>query len=296
MEMRKMKRIAFCALLPAIVLSLATGCGGAGASGGFDAQKEIGVVSREDGSGTRGAFVEFFGVEVKGADGSKKDKTTDEAVIAKQTDVMVAIVGGDEYAIGYISLGSMNNMVKAVSIEGVAPSAARVKDGSYIVSRPFNIATKGEASGLVKDFIAFILSAEGQGVVAESYVTVDDHAAAYAGEKPDGKIVVAGSSSVSPVMEKLKEAYLEANPNATVEIQQSDSSAGITGAIDGTCDIAMSSRNLKDEELAKLAQTQIALDGIAVIVNNKNPVTNLTKDQVKSIYTGAAVKWSDVTE
>ncbi|MDR3224794.1 MAG: substrate-binding domain-containing protein [Clostridiales Family XIII bacterium] len=292
--MKKTMRIALLALLPAVVLALTAGCGGVGAGGAFDAQSEIAVVSREDGSGTRGAFAALFGVEAKGGGGSKKDRTTKEAVIAKQTDVMMAIVGGDKYAIGYISLGSMNDMIKAVSIDGVAPGAAQVKDGSYAVSRPFHIATKGAPSGPVQDFIAFVLSAEGQGVVAENYVAIKDSAPAYAGGKPAGKIVVAGSSSVSPVMEKLKEAYREINPNATIEIQQSDSSAGITGAIDGTCDIAMSSRDLTDGERTKLTQTQIAIDGIAVVVNKSNPVTDLTKDQVKSIYTGAVTKWSDV--
>lgn len=260
---------------------------------GFDASKDITVVSREDGSGTRGAFIELFGVEVKGDDGSRKDMTTKEAIIAKQTDVMMTNVVGDNYAIGYISLGSLNDTVKAVEIEGVIPTPENVKSGSYTVSRPFNIATKGEPTGLAKDFIDYIMSADGQAVVGSSYIAVNDDAPAYAGGA-SGKIVVAGSSSVTPIMEKLKEAYIAINADATIEIQMSDSSAGITGVIDGTCDIGMASRDLKDSELEKLTSTQIALDGIAVIVNHANPQTNLTAEQVRAIFTGELLKWSEI--
>ncbi len=214
----------------------------------FDTKKAINVISREDGSGTRGAFIELFGILQKNEDGTQKDLTTKEAVIARQTDVMMTNVAGDKYAIGYISLGSLNDTVKALNIEGVVPTTENVKNGTYPVSRPFNIATKGEPTGLAKDFIDFILSAEGQAVVSKSYIAVDDAPLAYAGSKPSGKIVVAGSSSVTPVMEKLKEAYLAVNPNAQIEIQMSDSSAGMNGAIDGTCDIGMASRELKDSE------------------------------------------------
>jgi phosphate transport system substrate-binding protein len=259
-----------------------------------DAAKTINVVSREDGSGTRGAFIELFGIEERGADGSRRDMTTKEAVIARQTDVMMTAIAGDKFAIGYISLGSLNNTVKAISIEGVKASTENVKNGSYAIARPFNIATKGEPSGLAKDFISFILAAEGQSVIAKSYIAMDEKAAAFSGSKPSGKIVVAGSSSVTPIMEKLKEAYIAVNPNAAIEIQQSDSSAGMTSAIDGTCDIGMSSRELKESELAQLKSTQIALDGIAVIVNNDNPLANLAKDQVKAVFTGASTKWSGI--
>ena len=276
-----------CAIL---LLASLFGCNNSAA---FDTSKLISVVSREDGSGTRGAFIELFGIEVKGDDGSKKDMTTKEAIIAKQTDVMMTNIAGDKYAIGYISLGSLNNTVKAVQIEGVTASAENVKNGTYPISRPFNIAVKGEPGGLAKDFISFILSAEGQAVVAKSYIAISESAPAYAGDTPSGKIVVAGSSSVTPVMEKLKEAYLEINTGANIEIQQSDSSAGMTGAIDGTCDIGMASRELKDSELEQLAPTQIALDGIAVIVNNGNPTANMTKDQVKGIFMGEMTSWND---
>jgi phosphate transport system substrate-binding protein len=260
----------------------------------FDTSKPIIVVSREDGSGTRGAFIELFGIEEKGEDGSKKDMTSKEAVIAKQTDVMMTNVAGDVYAIGYISLGSVNETIKPVNIDGIEATTDNVKNGSYTVSRPFNIATKGEPSKLAADFISYILSADGQAVIGESYIPVVDGAAAFDGGKESGKIVVAGSSSVTPIMEKLKEAYIAVNPDAEIEIQMSDSSAGITAAIDGNCDIAMASRDLKDEE-KDLTATQIALDGIAVIVNNENPTADLSKDQVKSIFTGAVTEWSGIS-
>jgi phosphate transport system substrate-binding protein len=288
-----MKKTMVALLLLTMVLSAFTGCANSSA---FDAKKDISVVSREDGSGTRGAFIELFGIEVKSEDGSKKDTTTKEAVIAKQTDVMMTNIAGDKYAIGYISLGSLNDTVKAVKIEDVEASSANVKNGAYPITRPFNIATKGEPNELAGDFIDFVLSSEGQAVVAKDYIAISDNAPAYAGGRPSGKIVVAGSSSVTPIMEKLKEAYIEINPDASIEIQMSDSSAGMTGAIDGTCDIGMASRELKDSELSELTATQIALDGIAVIVNKENPVTNLTKDQVKGIFTGEKVSWSNVSE
>lgn len=261
---------------------------------GFDNGKEIAVVSREDGSGTRGAFIELFGIEQRNDDGTRKDLTTKEAIIAKQTDVMMMNIAGDLHTIGYISLGSLNDSVKAVQIEGIVPTSDTVKDGTYPIARPFNIATKDEMSKLAKDFIDYILSAEGQVVVGASYIPVTEQALPFAGGNAEGKIVVAGSSSVTPIMEKLKEAYLAINPNATIEIQMSDSSAGITGAIDGTCDIGMASRALKDSELAMLTSTQIALDGIAVIVNNENTIEDLTIEQVRNIFTGATSVWSEL--
>ena len=254
----------------------------------------ITVVSREDGSGTRGAFVELMGVEVKAEDGSKADMTTEEAVIANSTDVVMQNVASDPNAIGYISLGSLNETVKAVSVDGVAPSVETVADGSDKVARPPYIATKGEPGELAADFIAFILSAEGQAVVGESYIKVDDAAPAFEGALPEGKLVIAGSSSVTPVMEKLVEAYLALNDKATIEIQMSDSTAGMTGAIDGTCDIGMASRELKESEAAELNGTVIAMDGIAVVVNNDSDVQNLTSEQVRAIYTGEIEDWADV--
>lgn len=289
--MRKIIRIFV--LLFLAVTSLA-GCTGSVTSG-FDTSKSISVISREDGSGTRGAFIELFGIEVKGDDGSKKDMTTKEAIIANQTNVLMTKVTGDKYAIGYISLGSLGETVKAVQIEGVSASNENVKNGTYPISRPFNISTKGEPTGLVKDFIDFILSAEGQALASQSYIAVNDSAAAYTGSKPSGKIVVAGSSSVSPLMEKLIEAYKAVNPSAVIELQTNDSSTGMTSAIDGICDIGMASRELKDSELAELTAIQIALDGLVVIVNQENPAANLTKEQVKLIFTGETLVWSDVS-
>jgi len=292
-----MKKLAGALLVTALAAMTLAACSGDGSSGdkAFGG-KEIVVVSREDGSGTRGAFIELFGIEQKNEDGTRKDMTTKEAIIAKQTDVMMMNITGSPYAIGYISLGSLNDTVKALEIEGVIPTADNVKNGTYAIARPFNIATKGEVSALTEDFINFILSADGQAVVAKSYIAVNENASAYTGSRPAGKTVVAGSSSVNPIMEKLKEAYLAINPNATIEIQMSDSSAGITGAIDGTCDIGMASRDLKESELEQLVSTQIALDGIAVIVNRENTNTNMTKEQVKAIFTGETLTWGEVNQ
>ena len=256
----------------------------------------ITVVSREDGSGTRGAFIELFGVEEKDADGNKVDNTTEEAEITNNTAVMMSTVAGDVDAIGYISLGSLNDSVKAAKIDGVEATAENIKSGEYKVSRPFNIAINGEVSDVAQDFIDYILSPEGQAVVEENgYIAVDSTDAE--STQPEGKVVVAGSSSVTPVMEKLKEAYAEVNPNAEIEIQQSDSTTGMTSAIDGICDIGMASRDLKDEELeAGLTATTIANDGIAIIVNNDNPTDDLTADQVKSIYVGEVTTWGDLAK
>ncbi len=253
--------------------------------------RAITVVSREGGSGTRGAFIELLGIEEKNEAGEKTDRTTAEALIANKTDVMLSQVAGNPDAIGYVSLGSLNDSVKALAVDGVAATPENVVNGAYPIVRPFLIATKGEPSGLAADFIQFILSAEGQAVVGEGYIPVDDNAPAYAGAHPSGKIVVAGSSSVTPVMEKLREAYLALHPDVTIEVQQSDSSAGLQGAIDGVCDIGMSSRELKEEEQAQLQAVQIANDGIAVIVNTANPKDGLTKDEIKDIYTGKVTTW-----
>jgi len=269
---------------------------GCGSRASFDTKHEITVVSREDGSGTRGAFIELMGVEEKSSDGTKIDKTTKEAIIANKTDVMLSNISGDNYAIGYVSLGSLSDSVKALSIDGVNATAENVKNGTYETARPFNIAVKDNIKKEAQDFIDFILSNEGQGVVAKAYIPVADNASAYNGDKPSGKIVVAGSSSVTPIMEKLKEAYQKINPDVDIEIQMSDSTAGITGAIEGTCDIGMASRDLKDNEEAQLKSIEIALDGIAVIVNPNNPFDNLSKEDVKSIFVGEKTKWSDISQ
>ena len=308
-----MKKLICTALTLAMVVGSLAGCGSssskettaasgaateaateAAAAGDFDTSKEISVNSREDGSGTRGAFIELFGVEEKAADGTKVDNTTVEANITNSTAVMMTSVAGDPYAIGYISLGSLNDTVKAAKIDGAEATTENVANGSYKVARPFNIVIKDGLSDVAKDFVDYIMSAEGQDIIEQNgYIKIDQNAAAYAGSKPEGKIVVAGSSSVSPVMEKLKEAYLAVNTNADIEIQTSDSTTGVTSTQEGICDIGMASRDLKDTETGVTATT-IAQDGIAIIVNNENPVENLTSDQVKSIFTGETTVWADV--
>lgn len=264
-------------------------------SSSFDSSKSIIVVSREDGSGTRGAFIELFEIQKKNDAGENVDHTTDEATITNSTSVMMTTVSTNDYAIGYISLGSLNDTVKALAIDSADATVANIIAGSYKISRPFNIAVKEDINDLAKDFIDFILSKDGQEVISGGgYIAVSENAA-FNGTKPSGKIVVAGSSSVTPIMEKLKEAYLSINPNAEIEIQQSDSSTGMTAAIDGICDIGMASRELKDSEKdAGLVDTRIAIDGIAVIVNNNNPLSGVSKDTIMEIFTGEIEKWSDV--
>lgn len=262
------------------------------ASSVFAASGAITVVSREDGSGTRGAFIELFGIEEKQGD-EKVDMTTEEASITNSTSVMMTTVAGDENAIGYISLGSLDDSVKALKIDGAEATAENVADGSYKVSRPFNIVTGEELSDTAQDFVNYIMSADGQQIVEDNgYIKVDTEAPAYEAAGVSGKVVVAGSSSVTPVMEKLKEAYEEVNPDVTVEVQQSDSTTGVNSAAEGICDIGMASRDLKDEEKdLGLTATVIASDGIAVIVNNTNELDELTSEQVKSIFTGETTEW-----
>lgn len=298
------KKITATALFGVLAVSAFAGCGGASSSSNgssdagsdaakFDTSKTISVVTREEGSGTRDAFTELTGVLVKDGD-NKTDNTTTSAVTINSTEAVITNVKDNEAAIGYISLGSLNDTVKALKIGGVEATADNVKSGDYAVSRPFNIAYKGELSEAAQDFVDYIMSSDGQKVVSDNgYVTVSENAA-YSGKKPSGKISVAGSSSVSPVMEKLAEAYQKVNTNAKVEIQTSDSSAGMQSAMGGTCDIGMASRDLKDEEKSALKVETIAKDGIAVIVNNANTCDDLTLDQVKSIYTGETTVWSDI--
>lgn len=283
--MRKGMKIA------SLVMALMMGVSAAAA----EVSGEITVVSREEGSGTRGAFIELTGVEEKNADGVKVDNTTVEAVVTNSTNVMMTTVAGDESAIGYISLGSLNDTVKALQIDGVDATVENIKNGTYTLARPFNIATKEDLSEAAQDFVNYIMSAEGQQVIADNkYIPLDD-APAYEGKQVSGKIVVAGSSSVTPVMQKLAEAYQVVNPNAEIEVQQSDSTTGMQSAIDGICDIGMASRDLKDSEKeAGLNGQTIAMDGIAVIVNQNNDLTTLTLAQVKSIFTGEATEWENV--
>lgn len=254
------------------------------------------VCSREDGSGTRGAFIELFGVEEKDADGNKIDNTTDDAEITNSTAVMMTTVSGNPDAIGYISLGSLNDTVKALKVDGVEATAENIKSGDYKIARPFNIVTGSTVSDLAQDFINYIMSSEGQTIIEDKgYIKVDDAAASFTSAKPTGKIVVAGSSSVTPVMEVLIEGYAAVNPDATVELQESDSTTGINSTIDGICDIGMASRELKDTEIEKgVTSTVIAQDGIAVIVNNDRNMDEITSEAVKSIYTGAITTWEEI--
>lgn len=251
----------------------------------------ITVVSREDGSGTRGAFIELFGIEEKDADGNKVDNTTEEATIANSTEIVLSNVASDPSAIGYVSLGSLNDKVKALKIDGAEATVDNIKSGTYKISRPFNIATNGTPSDAAQDFINYILSSEGQKVVEDAgYIASVDNAEAYANSGAKGKVVIAGSSSVTPVMEKLKEAYAKVNSDVEIEINQSDSTTGLQAAMDGTADIGMASRELKDSENS-LTPTVIAIDGIAVIVNNDNSVDDMTADQIKAIFTGETTTW-----
>ena len=307
----KFRKLMAVTLVAAMAATMAVGCGGSSSdksadssadsstdSGSdFDTSNDITIVSREDGSGTRGAFIELFEIEEKQDDGTKVDMTTTDAQITNNTSVMLTTVAGDEYAIGYVSLGSLNDSVKALKIDGAEATADNIENGSYKVSRPFNIAIKKDLDNEVaKDFMAYIMSTEGQKVVAdEKYIPVSD-VEAYAGSKPSGKCVVGGSSSVSPLMEKLIEAYKAVNPNAEIELQTSDSTTGMTSTIEGSYDIGMASRELKDDEAAELEATVIATDGIAVIVNKANPADELSADQVKSIYVGDVTTWDEVSK
>lgn len=305
-----MKKIAAAVMMVSMVAVTAVGCGSSNgtdtkgadanqsdATSDWDETSDVTIVSREDGSGTRGAFIELFGIEEKQDDGTKVDMTTTDAQITNNTSVMLTTVADNEYAIGYVSLGSLNDSVKALKIDGAEATAENIENGSYKVSRPFNIAVKKDLNNKVaKDFMSFIMSTEGQKVVAdEKYIAVAD-VKDYAGTKPSGSCIVGGSSSVSPLMEKLIEAYKAVNPNASIELQTSDSTTGMTSTIEGSYDIGMASRELKEEEAAELEPTVIATDGIAVVVNNANPLDELSADQVKDIYVGNVSTWDEITK
>ena len=297
--MKKCKLFSVLTLAGLTALVGLSACGksnGGSSSASSAASGNISVVSREDGSGTRGAFVELFGVQEE-QNGEKVDLTTDKAIVTNSTSVMLTTVAGDKSAIGYTSLGSLDDTVKVLKIDGTEASVANIKAGSYKISRPFNIVTKDKISEAAQDFINFILSSDGQAVVEENgYIPLDD-TKAYQSSVDSGKIVVSGSSSVTPVMEKLKEAYSKVNSKVEVEIQQSDSSTGITNAIEGPADIGMASRELKDEETSKgVSSTVIAMDGIAVIVNKDNKVDGLTSEQVKTIFTGKTTSWDGLSD
>ena len=296
-----MKRIVSLIMTVALATTFMVGCGNNSGTSNKEGEKdvannnEITVVSREEGSGTRGAFVELFGVEKKDDSGKKIDHTTEEASITNSTSVMMTTVSGNKDAIGYISLGSLNDTVKALKIDGVEATAENIKNNTYKIARPFNIATGKKVSEVSQDFIDFMMSIEGQEVINKNgYISIDT-SKKYEGKKPSGKVVVAGSSSVSPVMEKLKEAYIKVNPNANIQIQQSDSTTGMASTIDGICDIGMASRGLKDSEIkAGLKNTVIAQDGIAVIVNKESKAEEMKNEDVMKIYTGEVKTWAEV--
>lgn len=294
-----MKKFLRLGMMMTVAASMLAGCGSSGdapkTENNAGAGGAITVVSREDGSGTRGAFIELFGIEEKNDAGEKVDKTTDLAEITNSTAVMMTTVAGNPNAIGYVSLGSLDESVKVLSIDGVEATVENIKNGTYSVARPFNIATGAEVSEITQDFINFIQSEEGQAVVEENGYISQGNTGAFTSTMVEGKVVIAGSSSVTPVMEKLKEAYLAINTNATIEVQQSDSTTGMTSTMEGMCDIGMASRELKDSELeAGLTPTVIAMDGIAVVVNHSNTVNGLESGQVKDIFTGVVTDWSEV--
>ena len=296
----KRKKLAGLLLVATMALGMMAGCGKAqstdtDSTASTGASGDITILSREDGSGTRGAFIELFGIEEKDENGEKIDMTTEEAKITNSTSVMMTTVAGDVNSLGYISLGSLDDTVTAVKIDGVEATAENVSNGTYKISRPFNIATKGDMSEAAQDFVNFILSKEGQAVITDNgYISIAE-GEVFTSSNPSGKITIAGSSSVTPVMEKLVEAYGKINDKVEIEVQESDSSTGMQSTIDGLCDIGMASRELKDSETeAGLTATAIALDGIAVIVNNESGITDLTSEQVKQIYTGEILTWDEL--
>ena len=292
--MKKILSLGLAALMTVFALA---GCGADSNDGGTGTGTDaISVLTREEGSGTRGAFIELLGIEEKNAEGKKVDKTIDTAETTNSTSVMITTVQGNKAAIGYISLGSLDkSKVKALKVDGAEASTDNVKNGEYKVSRPFNIATKGDTTGVASDFIKFILSADGQAVVEKNGYISEGNTGAYKASGQKGKITIGGSSSVTPVMEKLKEAYVKVNPDVTIDVQQNDSSSGMKGAIDGIYDIGMASRDVKDSEKeAGLNSIKIALDGIAVIVNKDNALDSITSEQIKNIYTGSLTKWSEI--
>lgn len=280
-----------------MVATMLFGCGKSEKKAGndWDSSMDITIVSREEGSGTRGAFVELLEIEEE-VDGEKVDMTTQEAQITNNTSVMLTTVANDEYALGYVSLGSLDDSVKPLKVDGQEATAENIKAGNYKVARPFNIATKKDLKNeVVTDFIAYILSEEGQAVIAENGYISNDDAEEYTSAEPTGKAVVGGSSSVAPVMQKLIEAYKEVNGNAEIELQSSDSSTGMSLAADGSYDIGMASRALKESELEFGLEPQvIATDGIVVIVNKNNPNDALESTEIKDIFKGNKLVWDDI--
>ena len=306
-----MKKIISAIILAVLAITMFTGCNQgsqasqAGAASGngspsttnasFNDNREITIVSRESGSGTRGAFIELTGIEVRDSDGNVTDMTSAEAAIGNGTNAIMTNVAGDAYAIGYISTGSINGTIKPISVDGIAPTAENILSGSYRIARPFIIVTSDSTLPLTQEFIDFIMSAPGQEIVAGNYIPVDQSAPAFQSAGFGGTIVIGGSTSVSPVMERLSEGYRALNPNATIEVHATGSGAGITGAIDGLLDIGMSSREIRDSEMEQLEQKiTICMDGIAIIVNNANPIENVTSEQIREIFIGEITRWSNI--
>lgn len=286
-------------LVLTLVFTFATGCsqGKKEDADNSSISDSINVVSREDGSGTRGAFIEIVGILEKDSEGNKNDRTYEEAVIQNGTDAVITTVAGDKNSIGYISLGSLNDRVKALRIETVEASSENVQNKSYKISRPFNIAYKKDLSPLSEDFISFILSSEGQNIISEeAYIKISTDSNNYDKSNQEGNLTIAGSTSVSPVMEKIAEKYEQLHPKVSIEIQSTGSSAGMRSVIEDSADIGMASRQLKDSEKEVLNHEAIAIDGIAVIVNNENPLESISLDEVKSIYIGEITNWDDIKE
>lgn len=260
--------------------------------GGVLMAQDIFPISREMGSGTRGAFVEIFGIQ-KEVRNKKVDATIQKAEVTNSTGVMMTTVANSANSIGYISLGSLNDTIKAVSIDGVSPSVQNINNKTYGISRPFNVVTK-TMNPVIEDFLKYALSKEAKGIVEKAgYISVAKDS--YVSTKPSGKIIIAGSSSVTPLMEKLKESYEKINPNVEIEIQQSDSTTGVNSVVEGIADIGMASREIKESELKKGINAQVlAIDGLAVIVNKENPISNLKKEDVRKIFLGEITSWEQV--
>ncbi len=297
----KKSRILSLILALAMVLSasvILSACGDKKSGDDGEKNDKISVISREEGSGTRGAFIELVGIEEKNDQGEKIDNTVDTAVITNSTSVAMTSVSEDKASIGYISLASLNDTVKALKIDGVEPTVKNIQKGEYPIARNFNLVTGDNLSELGKDFINYILSTEGQKTVSENgYIELTEAGKYETSDavKEGGKITIGGSSSVTPLMEKLAEAYKKINPKVEVMVQQSDSTTGVTSAIDGSVDIGMASRDLKDTETSQgVKATVIAKDGIAVIVHKDSKQEELTLEQVKDIFTGKITKWSEI--
>ncbi|MST51145.1 extracellular solute-binding protein [Clostridiales Family XIII bacterium WCA-MUC-591-APC-3H] len=291
-----MKKVLAVGVIAAMAATMFTACGSSSSgSSDSDASGKISVISREEGSGTRGAFIELFGIETKDKDGNKTDNTIKDAEITNSTAVMIQTVQGNKAAIGYISLGSLASSVKALKVDGNEASVENVKKGTYKVSRPFNIVIGKKTNAAAKDFINYIMSKEGQKIVEKEGYVPEDTSKTYSKSDASGKISVAGSSSVTPLMEKLAEAYQKVNSDVKVEVQESDSTTGITSATEGVCNIGMASRDLEKEETDKgVKSKEIARDGIAVIVNKDNSLSEITSEQVQKIYTGEITKWDEL--